>query len=356
MPLIYHLRPATPNIGNQLIIMATHTLLEEVADVPMDLVNMPAKGIDAVLKRGGLIRETIHDINQMGAAVLVGPGNLFENNGLEIDPVALGALRVPLCIFSVGTGRIYDDSGHPQTRTDAMPDAAIQALCRKSASILVRDSHTRSHLAELGFPNARVIGCPVLSLRPDRLNLPGPDPRAADTALISLRNPLLMNLSPRLQNKVYLDIRRLIGGLRAQGAAKIALLCHDLRDIRFAAGYADVPLLYTEDPLRYLGWLRDSRLNVSYRVHSLLPCAVLGTPCVHLTYDERAAGLIDTASLHACSVDYARDPNPIDSALAACAEPDMLREVQARARSAWTPLQAIARSELKSWLNQARQM
>ncbi|MBK8510148.1 MAG: polysaccharide pyruvyl transferase family protein [Candidatus Competibacter sp.] len=355
MALIYHLRPATPNIGNRLIIMATHALLEEEADGPLDLINMPAKGIDAVLKRGGLIRETIYDINHMGAGVLVGPGNLFENNGLEIDPVALGALEVPLLLFSVATGRIYDNKGALRSRTDAMPESVVKALCDKAAGILVRDTHTRDYLAAFGFPHARVIGCPVLSLRPDRLNLPKPDRRAADAVLISLRNPLLMNVSPRLQLQVHVDLRRLIDGLRAQGQTKIALLCHDPRDLRFAAGHTDVPLLYTENPLRYLGWLRDSQLNISYRVHSLLPCATLGTPCVHFTYDERALGLIDTAALHACSVDYVHDPDPVGRALAACAEPDALRKAQKIARSGWTPLQEMARSELKRWLNRIEQ-
>jgi polysaccharide pyruvyl transferase WcaK-like protein len=157
-----------------------------------------------------------------------------------------------------------------------------------------------------------------------------------------------------MQGRVHFDLRRLIDGLRAHGHEKIALLCHDPRDIRFAAGYPDIPYLYTEDPLRYLAWLRDCRLNVGYRVHSLLPCALLGTPSVHLTYDERALGLIETAGLGDCAVDYIHDPDPVVTALAMCADTDRLRQAMAIARVTWAPLRHAMLHHLNQWLNMAR--
>lgn len=350
MPLIHHFRPATPNIGNDLIVFALQELIAQAATRPYDLINMPAKGVSAVIKTGGITRQVVNDINQLGCGVLIGPGNLFENNGLEIDPIALEALQIPPLIFSVSWGRIFDDRGDLHPRTDAMSGEMIATLCRKSSAVLVRDARTRDHLHSLGIDRAQVIGCPVLSLQPERLALPAPDPRAQDAVIISVRNPLLMNVSPRLQGRVHRDIQHLIEKLRSMGHEKIALLCHDARDIRFAAAYPEVPVLYTENTQKYLSWLRDCRLSITFRLHSFLPCAVFGTPSVHFSYDERAIGLIETAHLQACDVNYVRDSDPVAQALAMAAEPDRLRAAVEAARPGWRGLDNLMRAELSRWL------
>jgi len=347
--LIYHLRPATPNIGNDLIVLALQMLMDEVAPRPIDVVTLPARGTDAVIKTAGLSRGNVNEINQIGAGLLVGPGNLFENGGLDLDAVALDALRRPLLVFSVSWGRIYDDEALLHPRTDAMGREATLGLCRKAQAVLVRDSVTKGYLEGLGFDGAEVVGCPVLALDPSRLALPGSDPRAAGATLVSVRNPLLMNISPRLQGRVFSDVRGIIDGLRSMGHTKLGLLCHDPRDLRFAAAFPDVPALYTEQPLRYLSWLRDCRLSVTFRLHSLLPCAVLGVPSVHLTYDERALGLIETARLGACEVNYVSARSPVSEALEKCGSPEALTAAADAARPAWAELRRLMTTRLSQW-------
>jgi Polysaccharide pyruvyl transferase len=352
MSLIYHFRPATPNIGNKLIVMALHELITEVTDHSCDVINMPAKGTSSVIKIGGIVRQTVNDINELGAGVLIGPGNLFENNGLEVDPVALDALRISPLIFSVSWGRIFDDRGELHPRSDSMGQDIVRALCKKASSILVRDERTKNFLQNMGIERVQVIGCPVLALQPDRLDLPPADLRAKDTAIISIRNPLMMNISPRLQGQVHVDIRRIIDGLLQIGYEKIMLLCHDLRDLRFAAAYSDIPILYTENPLQYLAWLRDCSLNVTFRLHSFLPCAVFGTPSVHFTYDERATGLIKTAKLQGCDVNYVQSPDPVAQVLAMCTDPATLAHTASLARLSWPNLLHTMRTELSNWIHQ----
>lgn len=353
MTLIYHLRPATPNIGNDLIVMALQDLIAESTAFPADIINLPAKGTSAVIKVGGIVRQTVNDIHQFGAKVIIGPGNLFENNGLEVESVALDSLREAPLIFSVSWGRIYDDRGALHPRTDAMGQTIAAALCQKSRKVLVRDHSTKRFVEGLGVHHVEVIGCPVLTLQPARLHLPPPDPRTTDAAIVSIRNPLLMNISPRLQGRVHQDVRRIIDGLTQMGHRKIVLLCHDLRDIRFAAAYPDVSFLYTENPLQYLGWLRDSSLNVTFRLHSLLPCAVLGKPVVHFTYDERAKGLIEVAGLQQADVHYVLGEDPVQQALALCADTDALLKATEVARPTWKSLEQRMRDDLSSWLAQS---
>jgi hypothetical protein len=354
MSLIYHLCPATPNVGNGLIVMATQELIARDTGSSCDFLMVPAKGTHCVVKRGGIVGENVYDINQMGAGLLVGPGNLFENGGLEIEPAALDALQLPPLVLSVSHGRIFDHCGGLQKRSDAMPANLVRALCSKAAGILVRDQRTKDYLNELGISGAVVVGCPALALRPESMNLPPADPRATEAVLISVRNPLLMSVSPQLQGRVAADVRRLIDGLRSMGRRKIAILCHDPRDIRFAAGYPDVPSLFTEDPQRFLGWLRDSAINVGFRLHSLIACAVLGVPSVHFTYDERALGLIETTHLQACVVDYILAKDPVDEALALCVESDRIKQRLGQAESSWRPLLSTMRVEIQRWISQLR--
>jgi hypothetical protein len=350
MDLVYHFRPATPNIGNDLIVFALQQLIAQEATQAFNIVNAPAKGVSSVIKSGGLTRQNVNDINQLASGVLIGPGNLFENNGLEVDPVALDALRHSPLIFSVSWGRIYDDGGQLHERTDAMRPETIAALCRKACSVLVRDASTKAYLERLGVDRVQVVGCPVLSLEPQSVPLPRPDPRAEDAVLISVRNPLLMNISPRSQGRVHMDVHRLIERLRATGRRKIALLCHDCRDLPFAAAYADVPVLYTENPVQYLGWLRDCRQSITFRLHSFLPCALFGTPSVHFSYDERAVGLIEASDLQACDMNYLGPNDPIERALELCDEPDTVRRIFDQARPTWQRHRELMKAELSTWL------
>jgi polysaccharide pyruvyl transferase WcaK-like protein len=350
MALIYHVRPVTPNIGNDLITMAVQGLLAEAADHPRDLITVPAKGVASAIKRGGLVASTIDDVNRMGAGVLVGPGNLFENAGLEVEPGALDALRVPMLLFSVSWGRTFDDQGRLHARTDALRTDTIVALCRKACKVLVRDEPTLRFLQTHGVQGAEIIGCPVLALKPEEVPLPRPDPRAQGAVLVSVRNPLLMNVSPRLQGRVHADVRRILDLLRAMGHRKPTLLCHDPRDLRFAAAYSDVPALYTEDPRQFLGWLRDCALSVTFRLHALLPCALLGTPSVHFSYDERALGLVGVAGLQDCDVDYVRSSDPVRQAMEMCASTDRLARAAAAARPSWARLRTATLAALSEWM------
>ncbi|QIL79475.1 hypothetical protein G7047_05825 [Diaphorobacter sp. HDW4A] len=49
-------------------------------------------------------RETVYNANHLSAEVLLGPGNLFENNGLDVDLTALRALRRLLLLFDMSWG------------------------------------------------------------------------------------------------------------------------------------------------------------------------------------------------------------------------------------------------------------
>jgi polysaccharide pyruvyl transferase WcaK-like protein len=58
-----------------------------------------------------------------------------------------------------------------------------------------------------------------------------------------------------------------------------------------------VEYLYTEDVYTYLSFLKNTRLNITYRLHSFLPCLSFGVPSIKISYDQRALSLIETIGM-----------------------------------------------------------
>lgn len=126
--------------------------------------------------------------------------------------------------------------------------------------------------------------------------MPAADPALANTVLVSIRNPRLMSVPHSVQGRVPHELRRIIEHFRGRGH-EVRLLCHDYQDLPFAQAFPDVPAMYTEDPYRFLSWLRSCKLNVTFRLHAFLACLVLGAPSVPISYDERSMSLIETVGL-----------------------------------------------------------
>ena len=98
---IFNVRPTGLNVGNSLIHLSLARLIEKTANQRVSILSIPASSKDSRNTPCGLSSSSIYEINGSGDGLIVGGGNLFENNELTINPVALGKLSVPNCIFSV---------------------------------------------------------------------------------------------------------------------------------------------------------------------------------------------------------------------------------------------------------------
>lgn len=333
MTTIFCVRPRGFNVGNDAIFLATqHFLYRAFGDV-INLVTVPATSRFETEVGAGLTRSTIHEINQYGDGVIVGGGNIYENGQLEIDLSALSALEVPLMLFSLSRGRIYNRNRALVDRTDVMPDTTIQALNRAAHQSLTRDIATHNHLDSIGCEN--VLGaCPTifLELSADRFSpLPTSDPGA----LVSIRNPSLMNVPLQSKAQVHRDIEEIVQLLRAKGFEKVRLLCHDRRDISFAASFENIEFVFPGDVYSYLALLRTSQLVVSYRVHSVLPCLSFGTPCIKVSYDERGASLMQTIGLGGWDIDMIQEPDVVAQVEERHSRLGGLQELVAQAKDLW---------------------
>jgi polysaccharide pyruvyl transferase WcaK-like protein len=292
MKTIYNIRPKGLNIGNDAIAIAMQNFIYVASGELVNIIPIPATSKYDGGGLYGLTKRSIYEINTYGSGVIVGGGNLYENGELDVDVDALSALARPLMIFSVSVGRIYDRSLNLSRRTDTISDGKLKAVSDKADLNLLRDSASVEWVKALGS-KASLGGCPTIFLNELERRLPGLKSigkKYSEYTLISVRNPELMNIPPFLKRETRNHIQELIEMLQLEGK-KVAILCHDSRDIAFAVGY-DVPYIYTGEVYSYLSMIANCKLLISYRLHSFLPALSFDTPAIKISYDERAISLL----------------------------------------------------------------
>jgi polysaccharide pyruvyl transferase WcaK-like protein len=296
MITIFSIRPKAFNVGNDAIFRGLQHLLKRTFGAAVNLIQLPATAQYESIAQAGLSKRTVHAINQYGHGVIIGGGNLYENGELEIDANALSALEPPLLIFSLSMGRIYNRRGELVRRTDAMRNELATEINLRAKYSLARDEATLQYLHGLGMDHVRLGGCPTTMLD----EVPLRDQTSAHdrgVTWISIRTPELMSVPLHYRAKVPDEVRDIIELLRKHGHQDVRLLCHDHRDIPFAASFSGVEYAYTADVDDYLALLRHCRLTVTYRLHSALPCVAFGRPFIKLSYDERGLSMFKTLGL-----------------------------------------------------------
>jgi len=110
-----------------------------------------------------------------------------------------------------------------------------------------------------------------------------------------------MSIPVSFQYKLREDIINLISLLKKSGYKNVKILCHDHRDIPFADSL-NIEYLYTEDVYTFLSYLRNTRLNLTYRLHSFIPCLAFDIPTINISYDQRSISLIETIKMSSWNI------------------------------------------------------
>lgn len=338
MITLFCIQPKGFNVGNDAIHIALRHMLYEAFGEVVNVISLPATSRYESHGKAGLTARTIHEINQYGHGVIVGGGNLYENGELDLNLDALEELEPPLMLFSLSRGRIYNRHGELVNRTDAMPRQRVAALNRKAGYSLARDQATLDFLHDLGCDHAELGGCPTIFLDRVAGRLPALPPNEPGGVLISVRNPDLMNIPLARQAAVRKEIERLIGLAKLLNQGPVRLLCHDHRDIPFAATFADADYVYTGDVYSYLALLRASTLNISFRLHATLPCISMGTPSVSISYDERAQSVLDTVGLGEWNIRLMECDDLVDAVADRCSRLGDLWKIVENAEPRWRKL------------------
>jgi polysaccharide pyruvyl transferase WcaK-like protein len=299
---IFCIRPKGFNIGNDVIHLGLNHFIKRAFGQNINVISLPATGKYENQRKSGLSAQTVYEINQFGDGVIVGGGNLYENGELEVDSTALSALEKPMMIFSVSRGKIYNQKLDFVDRTDVMPSEKIALINNRADISLSRDKATKEYIDSIGCNNI-LGGCPTLFINEILQHLVPITEANKTDALISIRTPSLMSIPVNYQYELRNQLVDMIELLKKKGYANVKFLCHDHRDIPFAASFAEMDYLYTEDVYAYLTYLRSTRLSVSFRLHSFIPCISYDVPAIKISYDQRAISMVDTLGMDEWNID-----------------------------------------------------
>jgi hypothetical protein len=314
MITLFNIRPFGLNVGNDAIFVAMQRLIYRSFGSLVNIISIPATSKYESHSIAGLSSQTIHRINQIGDGVIIGGGNLFENGEIEVNSNALKALDVPMMIYSVSRGRVYNKNNILTERTDVIPDQKLLDLCTASKINLLRDQATYNYLNNKGCTNIEVGGCPTLHLNELNIKSLGyldDQKNVSESLIISIRTPELMNISSSKKARVRSDILDFINEFK-NDFSDVKLLCHDVRDIDFAKSIPNSTFIYTGDVFTYLSVLKQCKMIISYRLHSFLPALSFNTPAIKISYDERALSLIDTLGFNEWNINMVEEENILD--------------------------------------------
>ena len=322
MYTIANIRPLGYNIGNQAINFALRHMLYEAFGRLISVIDYPATNRHESTTKGGLTPGTVFEINRFADGVIVGGGNLFENDEIAVDDRALRSLQPPMMMFSNSRGRIFDRHGRLSDRSDVIPDSKLNSLLSRADISLSRDSATHTHLKTINDKD-ELGWCPTINLAKYTHNLPTLPEHEQVGALISVRTPGLMNVPYRHQSVVQAQVELAIDKLRALGHKRIRILCNDSRDLDFATTFRytkEVDSVFTNDVYQYLALLKNADMVISYRLHATLPAIAYGTPAINVVYDERAKSLCSDLGLDSASLNMVELGEDFPAAFAAAIE------------------------------------
>ncbi len=286
----FHITPIGKgyNIGNFAISLAIRRTLSIIYP-GCTIITIPAFG----QRDSGISKSLVYEANQWADGLIVGGGNLYENNELNIDFNALLSLKVPIAIFSVSIGRIYYRDNILNRRSDSIKDEDLVKLHKFTTRSISRDVSTQKYLESIGIENSTLGACPTLNLS-SIINFKFSKEVDDENIFLSIRNPELMNIPRKLKLELPSIIIKISELIKDKYGFYPKLLCHDQRDISFASSFENLEFFYTSDVYEYLQLLKNTKLVISMRIHATLPCLSYGTPVINLSYDERAMSLMET--------------------------------------------------------------
>ena len=358
MITLFNIRPKGHNIGNDAISVALRNQIYESFGRVVNIIDLPATSLYESHAKAGLSAKTVYEINRVGDGVIVGGGNLYENNEIQFDETALKALQVPLMLFSNSIGRVYDRQKNLVQRTDVTPDSKLINLHKYSSISLVRDTATLNHLKELNVENVQFGGCPTIFLGKYN-NYKNILPASEHVGvLISIRTPSLINLSQNLQLAITDELLKTIHLLKKKGYKRIRILCNDSRDCEYASNFRDlanVDFVYTSNVFDYLSLLSNAELVISFRLHATLPSMSLGTPVINISYDERAERLMQDLDLGDWDIQYVKVKSLSEEIENKLDNIESLKSVLKNAQTKWREVEDIQRIAFEKFHGLVRQ-
>jgi hypothetical protein len=212
-------------------------------------------------------------------------------------------LKVPVVVLGVGAQATLDNDTEFLKPVNDVVRRFIGAVLDKSATVGVRGEFTQGYLAELGFKDVDVIGCPSTYLPGPKFRIDKPSEDLPENARIALSTALRVR-NTKLVAEINASILKQFPDLTyfAQEGRDLQALYWG--DTAAAAGrrmpmpnLTTHPLLQSADaclPLEPHSWidaLAEYDFAVGTRIHGNIAALVAGTPTLVFAHDSRTLEL-----------------------------------------------------------------
>ena len=300
--IVHHYYPQRLNIGDSFVRDGIHKLISacradvEFVDFPVNRPRRPGRAF-------GLAGENLDRSNAEADLLVVGGSNLYQCRksgewGVATDVESIRKLAKPLMLIGLGSGSSFMRTVRGCSEKSA---AEIRLLNEVAVGSSVRDVRAGQFLDALGVTGYTLTGCPATFVfdRPFAFN-------GSELVVVSFpperfRRRRLMFFRLMRTLRGYIEYCHGLG-------LKVALACHDQKDVPLARRLADrgAEVFYSEDTKDYYELYGRCRLGVGFRLHGSIICLSLGIPFIPLYFDMRGIAFARTYGSQQWTIDASR--------------------------------------------------
>ena len=303
--IIHHYCPHTFNAGDHFVILSIRKHLKNFLPksvlVPKAVANNRGWG-----KPIGLRGENIRISNQYADAVILGGSDQYHNWSPRIKAKEIRHLIPPLFFIGLGVSSKDIDSKPYLKKEEFKKD--ILAANQKCALSSVRDELTQNFLAELGYKDSILTGCPALYLFDEKLKLR----KHSKKVLLTFPYPLIHNRNNEDKSSKFMilsETMNLILKKLQELELEPVIVCHDDRDVPIAQEmFQDYPLFFSNYVNDYFPLFDGACMVIGSRLHATILAGSMGLPFININLDQRGTGFSRTFGLQNWNLNY-NDPD-----------------------------------------------
>ncbi|MDO9576730.1 MAG: polysaccharide pyruvyl transferase family protein [Candidatus Cloacimonadales bacterium] len=303
--IIHHYCPHTFNAGDHFVILSIRKLLKKVLPeavfIPKAVANNRGWG-----KPIGLRGENIRLSNQYADAVILGGSDQYHNWSPRIKSEEIQHLIPPLFFIGLGVSSKDINSAPYLKKEEFKKD--ILAANQKCALSSVRDELTQNFLAELGYKDSILTGCPALYLFDEKMKLRNKSKRV----LLTFPYPLIHNRKREDTSSkfgILAQVMNLILKKLQEFKLEPVIVCHDDRDVPIAQKmFPDHSIFFSNYVSEYFQLFENASLVIGSRLHATILAGGMGLPFININLDQRGTGFSQTFGLQNWNLNY-NDPD-----------------------------------------------
>lgn len=293
--IVHHYCPHTYNAGDHFVIRSIRKHLSEYLPEAVYFPKPCAhnRGWNNPVR---LVGRNVDFSNEFADAVIIGGSDQYNNWSLRLVPEEMRQLIPPLYLIGLGvSSKTLDGPVHIEKKSYLTDIRIANEIARYSS---VRDNFTKQFLADLGYSDAVVTGCPAMHLFNEKFKMePG------GIAALTFPFPIVRKKNAEAYDHLVDTMKWVYTKVESLGYQPV-IVCHDDRDIPAAQTlFPEARLYFSNYVDEFIEFYQSVSLVLGSRLHACILAAGMGKPFVNINLDLRGKAFSDTFGLNDWNVD-----------------------------------------------------